>query len=394
MERLKYLSDIDVKGKRVLIALDIPSIGNLGKDSYEAQRLKQSFSSVSQLLKDGASVVILPHSRAKVADNPLSLAQSIRSFSSLLGSDISFFPNLGNPDNDQAIKTIKPGQVAMLENLFMFPGEESNDPSFAVYLSQFGEIFVNDAFESSAMPYASMQNLPSLFQVKAAGLNIENEYKAFEALIFKTKRPLLCIFGGLKFSSKIDLMFSLAQRADKMIITGGLANTFLAAQGLQVGRSVFEKDLIGRALELLGILARRDCKVYLPVDFIVAPSLGAAAFARPVPSLEIPADTMALDIGPASIALFQEVIKYSDSTFWYGSAGASETEEFSKGSQSIVEAVSASTGYKVACGKSVERAIAELELSHKFDLISSSSSSFTVLCQGRTLSGLRALSEK
>lgn len=395
MEKLEYVNDVAVEGKRVLLRVDIPQLSEPGRENGDTARIRNSLSSAQAVLKRGGSVVLAgstSHTQNK-QESPSSFAGVVRKLSAAFGTDISFCPEPFTRETEEALKKLPPGQVVLLENLALYPEEENNDPSLAAFLARLADIYVYDAFTSAAFRMASTVSLPALFRKKAAGLVIENELKGFEKCFALPQRPLLGIVAGLRFSSRLDLIMSLSQKVDKLIIGGGVANTFLAAQGLQVGRAVFEKDMMPRALEALGMLARRDTKVYLPVDFLVAPSVSSVGFARSVPSLEIPADTMALDIGPASIALFQQVIRYSDTIFWCGSLGASENEEFAKGTQGLVEAVAASPGVKVACGESVEKNIAAMELTHKFDLISTNSESFCALVEGRKLPALAALSQ-
>lgn len=393
MEKVAYLGDVDVTGKRVLLRVDIPSIVEPVRENSDVFRIKQLLSSAQAVLRKGGSVVLLG-SNAHLNNRqeaPSSYGPMVRRLSSILGTDILFFPDPFTKDAEESIKRITPGQIVLLENLALFPGEENNDPSLAAFLARLGDVYVYDAFASAAFRSACTVSLPALFPEKAAGIVIENEVRGFEKCFAFPQRPFLGIVGGLRFSSRLDLILSLSEKVDKLIIGGGVAHTFLAAQGLQVGRAVFEKDMVPRALEVLGVLARRDTKLYLPVDFLAAPSASSIGLARAVPSLEIPADTMALDIGPASITLFQEVIRYSDTIFWCGSLGAFENEEFAKGTQDLVEAVAASPGVKVAAGESVEKNISTLELTHKFDLISSGSESFCALLEGRKLPALAAI---
>ncbi len=393
MEKLEYVRDVAVEGKRVLLRVDIPPLSEPGRENGDTARIRNSLSSAQAVLKRGGSVILAGSTSQNQNGGPSSYAPVVRRLSTALGTDISFCPEPFTKDTEEALKKLAPGQIVLLENLSLYPGEENNDPALAAFLARLADVYIFDAFVSAASRTASTVSLPALFRRKAAGLVIENELKGFEKCFALPQRPLLGIVAGLRFSSRLDLIMSLSQKVDKLIIGGGVAHTFLAAQGLQVGRAVFEKDMMPRALEALGMLARRDTKVYLPVDFLVAPSASSVGLARAVPSLEIPADTMALDIGPASIALFQEVIRYSDTIFWCGSLGASENEEFAKGTQDLVEAVAASPGTKVACGESVEKNVAAMELAHKFDLISSSGESFCALVEGRRLPALTALTQ-
>jgi phosphoglycerate kinase len=197
--------------------------------------------------------------------------------------------------------------------------------------------------------------------------------------------------GGAKVSSKLQVLLNLAEKADKLIIGGAMANTFLAAQGIQVGRSLVERELFSKVLELLGKLARRDCKVYLPVDVVVAPSLNATGLGRPVPVLEIPADQMALDIGPATSVLYKEALQTAETIVWNGPMGAFEKEEFAHGTTSLIESLASAHGMTVVGGGDTDAAIHQMELGHKFGYISTGGGAFLALLEGKGLPGFSAL---
>jgi phosphoglycerate kinase len=286
---------------------------------------------------------------------------------------------------------LREGQVLLLENLRFQPGEKKNDPEFARQLAALGEVFVSDAFATAHRTHASMVGVPQLFKEKSAGLLMQKELDYYHQALEHPKKPLCVVIGGAKVSSKLHALVNLASRADKLVIGGAMANTFLAAQGLQVGRSLFEPDLAPKALELLGSLARRDCKVYLPVDVVVAPSLTSKGLGRAVPVQEIPADTMALDIGPATSVLYREALHSAETIVWNGPMGAYENEEFAKGTHEMCESVANSHGLTVVGGGDTDAAIHHMQLAHKFSFISTAGGAFLALLEGKPLPGVKAL---
>jgi phosphoglycerate kinase len=289
------------------------------------------------------------------------------------------------------VSELNEGQVLLLENLRFQPGEKKNDPEFCAALAKLGDIFIGDAFATAHRSHASMVGVPKLFKVKAAGLLMQKEINYYNQALEKPKKPLCVVIGGSKVSSKLQAMVNLASKADKLIIGGAMANTFLAAQGLQMGRSLYEPELAGKALELLGTLARRECKVYLPVDVIVAPALNSKGLGRAVPVQEIPADTMALDIGPATSLLYREALHTAETIVWNGPMGAYENEEFAKGTHDMCESIANCHGMSVVGGGDTDAAIHHMQLAHKFSFISTAGGAFLALLEGNSLPGIKAL---
>jgi phosphoglycerate kinase len=320
-----------------------------------------------------------------------SLKPISRRLAELLGTDVVMAPDCIGPEVTRLASELKDGQVLLLENLRYNPGEKKNDPEFCNQLAKLGEVFVGDAFATAHRSHASMVGVPKLFKEKAAGFLMHKEVDYYHQALDNPKKPLCVVIGGSKVSSKLNALVNLASKADKLIIGGAMANTFLAAQGLQVGRSLFEADLAGKALELLGTLARRDCKVYLPVDVVVAPALNSKGLGRAVPVQEIPADTMALDIGPATSLLYREALHTAETIVWNGPMGAFENEDFSKGTHDMCESIANSHGLTVVGGGDTDAAIHHMQLGHKFSFISTAGGAFLALLEGNSLPGIKAL---
>lgn len=286
---------------------------------------------------------------------------------------------------------LPPGSAVLLENLRFYPGEEKNDAQFTARLARLGEVYVNDAFGTAHRSHASVVGLPAHIREHAAGFLMQKELRFYQRALIEPKRPLCVVLGGSKVSTKLPVLQSLATKADKLIIGGAMANTFLAAQGIQVGRSKFEPELFPRVIALLATMARRDCKVYLPVDVIVGPSPTSRGLGRAVPAQEMPADAMALDIGPASSLLFKQVLQNAETIVWNGPMGAFENEDYAKGTTDMTEHIASTHALKVAGGGDTDAAIMQMELEHKFDFISSGGGAFLELLEGKELPAFKAL---
>ncbi|MCB0340519.1 MAG: phosphoglycerate kinase, partial [Bdellovibrionales bacterium] len=217
------------------------------------------------------------------------------------------------------------------------------------------------------------------------------ELEYFEKAFHNPKSPLCVILGGAKVSTKLNALINLSDKADKIIVGGAMANTFLAAQGTQMGKSLVERDLFGKVLELMAKLVRRGCHLYLPVDFMAGPSLNAKGVARAVTAQEFPADLMALDVGPATNLLYKEALTNSETILWNGPMGAFENEDFAQGTTSMIEAVASAHGLTVVGGGDTDAANHQMELGHKFDFISTGGGAFLCLLEGQKLPGIVAL---
>lgn len=391
--KLKYLKDIDVNNKRVLIRADLNVPLNDELQITDDNRIKQFLPTLKYVLERNARAIVMSHfgNPTTKSDPSCSLKPVAKKMSELLGQEVVLAPACVGAEVEMLVEKLQPGQTLLLENLRFHPGEKDNDRSFATHLARLGDVFVNDAFATAHRSHASMVTVPALFKEKAAGLLMQKEIEYFEKALVSPKSPLCVVLGGSKVSTKLNALINIASKADKLIIGGAMANTFLAAQGIQMGRSLFEQDLFPKVLELLVALARRECKVYLPVDFMVGPSLSATGLARAVPALEIPPDMMALDIGPATSLLFKEALQTAETIIWNGPMGAFENEDYAKGTTDMIEHIASAHGLTVVGGGDTDAAIHQMELDHKFDYISTGGGAFLALLEGKTLPAFTAL---
>jgi phosphoglycerate kinase len=389
---MQQFKDLSFAGKKVLIRADLNVPLNEQLEITDDNRIKQFLPTLQAVLSQGGKAVVMSHlGEPSGVDPKFSLRPVARRMSELLNTDVVLAPDCVGAEVARLVSELREGQVLLLENLRFQPGEKKNDPEFSTQLAKFGDIFISDAFATAHRSHASMVGVPRLFNQKAAGLLMQKELTFYEQALEKPKKPLCVVIGGAKVSSKLAALVNLATKADKLIIGGAMANTFLAAQGLQMGRSLYEPDLAGKALELLGTLARRDCKVYLPVDVVVAPSLNSKGLGRAVPVQEIPADTMALDIGPATSILYREALHTAETIVWNGPMGAYENEEFAKGTHDMCESIANAHGLSVVGGGDTDAAIHHMQLGHKFSFISTAGGAFLALLEGNSLPGIKAL---
>jgi phosphoglycerate kinase len=391
---MKFLKDLNLAGKRVLIRADlnVPLDANL--TITDDNRIKEFLPTLKFVIEKGGRPIVMSHLGEPTGkgDPSLSLKPIARKLQELLkGPEVIMANDCIGSEVEALSTSLEPGRVLLLENLRFHSGEKSNDAAFAQKLAKLGDLFVNDAFGTAHRKHASMVGVPQLFREKAAGLLMQKEIEYYERCLVKPKAPLAVVIGGAKLSTKLPVLLNLAQTANKVLIGGAMANTFLAAQGIQMGRSLYEQDLIPKVFEIIATLARRECKLYLPVDFMVGPSPTAKGLGRAVPALEMPADGMALDIGPATNLLYREALQSAETIVWNGPMGCFENEEYAKGTTDMIESIASSHGLKVAGGGDTDAAIHQMELAHKFDFISSGGGAFLVLLEGKGLPGFDAL---
>ncbi len=378
--------------RRFLVRADlnvpVDSSGKVGDE----HRLSVLTPTLDFLSSKGAKTVLISHlGDPKTPSETQSLQTVAEALARQVKHPVHFYDTCLGQDVVARTQAMKPGEILVLENLRAHSGEKANDKRFAQELAKLGDVYVNDAFASSHREHASLVSLPVLFKEKFAGLLVERELSVYHRSLENPKRPLCVVVGGAKVSTKLKMLERLSNIADKIIIGGAMANTFLAAQGLQMGRSLYEPELIPHALGILANLSRRDAKVYLPVDLVAATSIKDGEGARPVPVQEFPADLMALDIGPATTSLYKLAVLSCGTLVWNGPMGVFEHETFSHGTFGLVEGIAASHGFKVAGGGETDAAIHQMELGHKFDFISSGGGAFLKLLEGDGLVAIKAL---
>lgn len=390
---MKYINEIPLKGKKVLIRVDfnIPQDGHL--NITDDTRIKAALPSINYALDEGAAVIIISHlGRPRGKPNPaLTLAPVKKRLARLLDKEVLFLPDCRGPLVSKALAGLACGEVALLENLRFHPEEEQNDEQFARELAALGDVYIDDAFGNAHRIHASNVGITRFAPVSAAGFLMKKELNYFKRALEKPARPFVSIIGGSKVSGKLEALVNLVKKVDKMIIGGGMAFTFLKAQGIEVGRSLVEDDLQAKAIEIMTIAKERGVKFYLPVDCVVAPEMSAEAETKLVPVQEINSRWMALDIGPATIALFTEALSNAKTIVWNGPMGIFEIDAFSRGTYALAHSVGSSFALTIVGGGDTDVAIHRAGESDSITFISTGGGASLELLSGRVLPAVKAL---
>jgi len=394
---LKSTADLDLRDKRVLVRADLNVPVKDGKVS-DATRLERLVPGLAELAQRGARVIVISHfGRPRDGRDPrLSLAPVASKLGELLGRAVAFAADCVGEPAEQTVAALPPGGIAVLENLRFHKGEEQNDLAFARRLAALGDVYVNDAFSAAHRAHASTAALAGLLPSYAGPLMLE-EINALNSVLENPKRPTAAVIGGAKISSKIPVLKNLAAKVDALIVGGGMANTFLLAQGCKIGRSLAEPDLKETALEIIRAAEARRCQVLLPDDVVVAERLAADASARTVPVLATPADQMILDVGPKTVARYTAVIEGAKTLLWNGPLGAFEVEPFAQGTIALARAVARLTKagqlLSVAGGGDTVAALNVAGVSQDFSYVSTAGGAFLEWLEGRELPGIVALAQ-
>lgn len=391
---MKNINDIDLNEKVVFVRADLNVPLNKDLSISDTNRIDMFLPTLKLLIEKKAKIILCSHlGRPKgEVKSELSLKPVAEKLEELIPGKIEFINKTIGKEVLSKKEKLKAGQVLLLENVRFHKEETENSERFAKELSQNVDVYINDAFATAHRAHASTARICDFVSEKAAGLLMQKELDYFNKALVNPAKPLCVILGGAKVSSKFPALLNLATKADKVIIGGAMANTFLAAQGLQMGRSLIEPELFSKVIELMAELTRNDCKLYLPVDFRVNESFDSNAQPKIVTSQDIPPNTMALDIGPATSKLFNAALSDVSTIVWNGPMGAFENELYSNGTDKLATSIGGTSAMKIAGGGDTVAAISQMELNHKFDYISTGGGAFLELMEGKTLPGVAALS--
>jgi len=397
MASLRTLDDLgDASGLRALVRVDLNAPMHEGKISDDT-RLRATLPTVAELAEKGAIVLLLSHfGRPKSVYRPdMSLSLVTRPYGHLLGRTVQFVPDCQGESVAQALGVLRPGDVAILENTRFHAGEETNDPALAKAMAANGDFYVNDAFSAAHRAHASTEGIAHLLPAYA-GRAMERELNALEAALGHPERPLAAVVGGAKVSTKLDVLRHLVAQVDHLIIGGGMANTFLAARGVAIGRSLAEHDLTGTAEEIFDAAERASCTIHLPYDVVVA-----REFTANPPSLrvcnvhEVAADEMILDLGPAAVEALADVLKTCRTLVWNGPLGAFETPPFDAATIALARTAAALTQegslVSVAGGGDTVAALNQAGVADDFTFVSNAGGAFLEWMEGKPLPGVQAL---
>jgi phosphoglycerate kinase len=394
---IRYIDQLkDLKGKRVFIRVDfnVPQDekGNITEDT----RIAGAVPTIKYAVEQGAMVVLASHlGRPKGEKKPkYTMAPASKRLSQLLGKKVTQAPDCFGPDVDKIIAAMKPGEIVMLENVRFYPGEEKNDADFAAKLVNGCEIYINDAFAVSHRAHASVEAITKIIPTIAAGFLMKNEMTFFDKAMSNPVRPLVAILGGAKVSGKLEVLETLVNKVDKIVIGGGMAFTFLKAMGYSVGKSLVEDELIATAKKIMDKAKKRGVTFYLPVDCVVANAFEATATNFITTVQEIPEGWMALDIGPASATLFAETLRDAKTVIWNGPMGVFEMDAFARGTFSVAESVGNCYATTVIGGGDTDAAVNKAGVASKVSYISTGGGAFLELLEGKILPGVKALDVK
>ena len=397
MAGFRTLDDIDAHGKRVLVRVDLNVPMNKDGTVSDATRIERVAPTIIELSDKGAKVILLAHfGRQKGAPDPaMSLEPIARATETVLDRAVHFAPDCIGAKATDAIAQMDDGDILLLENTRFHKGEEQNDPEFAKALAANGDLYVNDAFSAAHRAHASTEGLARLLP-SFAGRTMQEELEALEKGLGKPQKPVVAIVGGAKVSTKIDLLMNLVTKVDALVIGGGMANTFLAARGTDVGKSLCEHDLAATAKTIMTKAAQAGCAIILPVDAVVAREFKAGAASETVPVEDVPDDAMILDAGPQSVIRIKEWIGRAATLVWNGPLGAFEIAPFDKATMEAARFAAAETKsgnlVSVAGGGDTVSALNLAGAADDFSYVSTAGGAFLEWMEGKELPGVAALS--
>ncbi len=391
----RTIDGLDVKGKRVLVRADL-NVPMANGQVTDLTRIERQAPTIRELAEKGARVIVLSHfdrPKGKVVPS-MSLRPVAAPLASQVGRAVAFAGDTIGAEAKAAIAALKDGEVLLLENTRFHAEEEKNDEAFSKALAALGDLYVNDAFSSAHRAHASTEGVARHLS-SAAGRSMQAELEHLERALANPDRPLMAVVGGAKVSSKIDLLQNLVSKVETLVIGGAMANTFLAAQGHNVGKSLHEPDLLDTARKVIAMANKSGAAILLPVDVVVAKEFKAGAAHRTVAVDRIEADEMALDVGPASIAAFTAALAAARTLVWNGPFGAFETPPFDAGTVAAARAVAAATRagnlLSVAGGGDTVAALAHSGVENDFSYVSTAGGAFLEWLEGKELPGVEAL---
>jgi phosphoglycerate kinase len=398
MSTFRTLDQVDVKGKRVLVRVDlnVPLEHGVVTDATRIERVSPA---ITELADKGAKVILLSHfGRPKGKRDPKeSLKPVAAEVARIVKRPVKFVDDCVGEVAEKAVAAMKPGDIICLENTRFHPGEEKNDPAFVAQLAELGDIWVNDAFSAAHRAHASTEGLGHVLPAYA-GRTMEAELEALGKALEHPAHPVAAIVGGAKISTKLDLLANLLKKVDALIIGGAMANTFLLAQGKPVGKSLVENDLVDTARKIMDEAKAGKREIVLPVDAVVAKEFKVNAPSRAVGLDDVGADDMILDIGPRSVEFVCSVLARVKTLVWNGPFGAFEMEPFDNGTVEVAEAAAELTGnhelVSVAGGGDTVAALNSAGVAGRFTYVSTAGGAFLEWLEGKALPGVEVLRVK
>ena len=397
MTAFRTLDHVDMKGKRVLVRVDlnVPVENGVVTD---ATRIERAAAAMTEIADKGGKVILLSHfGRPKGRDPKESLKPVCAEVARIIKRPVKFVDDCIGEKAEKVVAEMKPGDIICLENTRFYPGEEKNDPAFIAQLAKLGDIWVNDAFSAAHRAHASTAGLGKVLPAYA-GRSLQAELEAFAKVLDSPKRPVAAIVGGAKISTKLDLLGHLLQKVDVLIIGGAMANTFLLAQGRKVGKSLAEQDLVKTASKIMNDANAAKREIVLPIDVVVAQKFETNAPSRVVDANDVGANDMILDIGPRSVEYAVSVLARCKTLVWNGPFGAFEMEPFDNGTVEVAEAAAELTQagklVSVAGGGDTVAALNAAGVTDRLTYVSTAGGAFLEWLEGKALPGVEVLRVK
>ncbi len=391
----KTVRDVDVAGKTVLVRVDFNVPQDKEGNVTDTTRIEAALPTIRYLLERNAKVILMSHlgrPDGKVVEK-LRMAPVARELSRLLGQPVKAAPDSVGPDVERMARDLKPGEVLLLENLRFHPEEEANDAGFARQLASTADLYVNDAFGTAHRAHASTAGVAD-YLLAVSGFLMEKELHALGGIVENPERPLAAIIGGAKVSTKIKVLQNLLSKVDVLIIGGGMANTFLKANGRDVGKSLLEEDKVDVARALMDQAQQNGVKLGLPVDVVVAERFEDNAPSKTVDVGDVPAGWVIMDIGPRTAEEFRELLKPARTIFWNGPMGVFEMPKFAAGTKAIADMLASSNAITVVGGGDSVAAVEQMGYADRMTHISTGGGASLELVEGRVLPGVAALQDK
>ena len=386
------LSDLPLAGRRVFIRADLnvpqDDAGNITEDT----RIRATLPGIKHALAAGAAVMVTSH-LGRPTEGSLqprdTLAPIAQRLSEMLGQPVRLIQ-----DWVDGGFTVKPGEVVLLENCRGNKGEKKNDDTLARKMAALCDVYVNDAFGTAHRAEATTHGIAKYAPVACAGPLMAAELDALGKALEKPARPLLAIVAGSKVSSKLTILKSLASKVDQLIVGGGIANTFMLATGMRIGKSLAEPDLVGEAQAIIDIMKSRGAQVPLPVDVVVADELSALARANPIEATAVRGDDLILDVGAKTARIFTDLIAKAGTIVWNGPVGVFEYDQFAGGTKAIAQAIAASKAFSIAGGGDTLAAVAKYRIADKVSYISTGGGAFLEFLEGKKLPAVEVLEQR
>lgn len=390
---MKSVRDIDLNDRRVLIRVDfnVPMDGE--QNIIDDIRMQMALPTLEYIRSQGGKLIICSHlgrPKGKRVES-FSMAPVAAHLGKLLKADVQFAPDCVGEDVENLVDRLKPGDVLLLENVRFYLQETENDQAFSALLARLGDVYINDAFAVSHRAHASVSGVTEHIEQKGAGFLLQKEMDYFSKAMDEPVRPLVALIGGAKVSSKLGALQNMLDRVDKMIIGGAMANTFLKSQGVDMGGSLVEEDLLETARAFIDEAEKNGVKLYMPFDFVVADRFSADAVSKYVTFRDIPENWLALDIGPATTTYFQEALADARTIVWNGPMGAFEIDQFARGTMALCHAVASSHALSITGGGDSNAAVKKAGESGNISYMSTGGGAFLQLMEGKKLPGVEAL---